>query len=139
MNAIMKEEIKDWVALLDEDEDDYLFWQHGFGSWATHLELHWFGSIEAFLRAAALARSNPAALVMDGVAPRGEETKWLGRMLLHPRCAQSCIIMLSEQMQDEQHQAFMSLGATDHLLKPVSIAELQATVLTVSRHIAARS
>lgn len=132
------EAVKDWVALLDEDEDDYLFWQHGFHSWATHLDLYWFSSVHAFLSAAALGKSNPVALVMDGVVPRGEETKWLSTMLLHPSCEKACLIMLSTQLEDQQHQVYMDLGATDHLIKPVSIHELKASVLRVSGHIADR-
>ena len=132
------EGVKDWVALLDEDEDDYLFWQHGFRSWATHLDLHWFTSVHAFLTAAALGKSNPVALLMDGVVPRNEEHKWLSTMLLHPSCERASMIMLSAEMEDQQHQIYMNLGATDHLIKPVSIEELKHSVLTVSKHIAAR-
>ncbi|MBD2756585.1 hypothetical protein [Spirosoma validum] len=130
------EGIKDWVALLDEDEDDYLFWQHGFRSWATHLELHWFSSVHAFLSAAALGKSNPVALVIDGVVPRGEESKWLSTMLLHPSCEKACLIMLSAQLEEPQHQTYLNLGATDHLIKPVTVEELKSTVLRVSGHIA---
>jgi len=130
------EAVRAWVALLDED--DYLFWQHGFHFWVTHLDLHWFTSISAFLSATALGRSNPVALVMDGVIPRGEETKWLSMLLLHPSCSQACMIMLSSELKEEEHQLWMNLGATDHLIKPISIDELKATVLAVSEHIAAR-
>lgn len=129
---------KDWVALLDEDEDDHLFWQHGFRSWAIHLELHCFRSVHAFLSAAALGKPNPVALLMDGVVPSGEEPKWLSTLLLHPSCEQACLIMLSEEFNDQPHQKYLQLGATDHLIKPVNLVELQASVLTVSRHIAAR-
>lgn len=132
------EAIKPWVALLDEDEDDYLFWQHGFDAWATHLELHCFGSVRAFLSAASLGKSNPVALVIDGVVPRGEEAKWLSTMLLHPSCERACLIMLSGEIQEELHTTYMQLGATDHLLKPVSLDELKALILTLSRHIDAR-
>ncbi len=133
------ETIKSWVALLDEDEDDYLFWQHGFRSWATHLELHCFKSVHSFLSATSLGQSKPVALIMDGVVPRGEETKWLSTMLLHPSCAQSCLIMLSEELEEAKHQAYMQLGATDHLIKPVSMHDLEASVLRVSGHIRARN
>ncbi len=132
------ESTKDWVALLDEDEDDFLFWQHGFGAWATHLDLHWFTSVHAFISAAALGKSNPVALVMDGVIPRGEEAQWLSTMLLHPSCVQACLIMLSADIDQEQHQAYMNLGAADHLVKPVSMDDLKASVLRVSGHIAAK-
>lgn len=128
---------KPWVALLDEDEDDYLFWQHGFHSWATHLELHWFSSVDAFIIAAGLGKSNPVALVIDGVVPRGEETKWLSTMLLHPSCQDACLIMLSEELEEAKHQRYMQLGAADHLIKPSTMNDLKISVLTVSGHIAA--
>ena len=130
---------KHWVALLDQDEDDYLFWQHGFSSWATHLELRWFSSVHTFLLASALGKANPVALLMDGVIPRGEEAKWLSTMRLHPSCQKACFIMLSAELRQEQHQTYLNLGATDHLIKPVSLDELKASVLRVSEHIAARA
>lgn len=129
---------KAWVALLDEDEDDYVFWQHGFDSWATHLELHWFPSAHAFLAASGLGKSNPAALLIDGVVPRGEEIKWLSTLLLHPSCEWTCLIMLSEEMEEESHQNYLRLGAADHFIKPVNLDELQASVLRVSGHVATR-
>ena len=132
------EVVKEWVALLDEDEEDYVFWQYGFQAWAIHLDLHWFSSLSAFLSATALGKSTPVALVMDGVIPRGEETNWLSTLLLHPSCRQSCMIMLSGELKEQEHQLWLNLGATDHLLKPTNLDELKTSVLTVSRHISAR-
>ena len=128
---------KAWVALLDEDEEDYWFWQHGFHSWATHLDLHWFSSVHTFLAASGLGQSNPVAVVMDGVVPRGEESKWLSTLLLHPSLQQACLIMLSAQLEDHHHEAYLRLGAKDHLIKPVNLEELKISVLKVSDHIAA--
>jgi DNA-binding response OmpR family regulator len=133
------EAIKPWVALLDEDEDEHLFWQHGFQRWATHLELQCFGSVPSFLSASSLGKTNPVALVMDGVVPRGEETKWLSTLLVHPSCEKACIIMLSSEASDELHQTYIQMGATDHLTKPVSLEQLQSMVTIVSGHIAARN
>ncbi|MFD2937310.1 response regulator [Spirosoma flavum] len=135
----MMEANKPWVALLDEDEDDYVFWQHGFQSWASHLELQWFTSVPAFLSATSLGKSRPVALVMDGVVPRGEETKWLSTILLHPSCEQACMIMLSSQVNDQEREAYMRLGATDHLIKPINLDQLQSVVSTVSDHVAAKA
>jgi len=131
--------IKPWVALLDADEDDYVFWQHGFGSWAQHLELYWFNSVSAFLSATSLGKDTPVALVMDGVIPDGEEMKWLSTLLLHPSCQQACLIMLSAEVDDQQREASVRLGAADHLQKPSNIHELQTMILQVSAHINARS
>ena len=130
-------ESKPWVALLDEDEDDYLFWQYGFNSWASHLDLRWFTSVHDFLSEAALGKSNPVALVLDGVVPRGEETKWLSTMLLHPSCQQACLIMLSAQLEELQHERYMRLGAADHLIKPISSDDLKTSISTVVGHIEA--
>jgi DNA-binding response OmpR family regulator len=131
MNAL-----KPWVALLDEDEDDFLFWQHGFRCWAQHLDLHWFGSVAEFLSATSLGKDKPVALVMDGVVPGGEEMKWLSTLLLHPSCQQACLIMLSAEVAHTQREASLRLGASDHLTKPTHLDELQVVVLTVSNHIA---
>lgn len=130
--------LKPWVALLDADEDDYLFWQHGFRSWAQHLDLHWFSSVSAFLSATSLGKDKPVALVIDGVIPSGEEMKWLSTLLLHPSCQQACLIMLSAEVADPQRKASLRLGASDHLPKPTHLDELQSVVLTVCNYIANR-
>lgn len=127
---------KSWVALLDEDEDDHVYWQYGFGTWATHLDLRWFTTVHDFVLAAALGNANPAALIMGSVVPRGEEVKWLNTMLLHPSCQQACLIMLSADMGEQKHWTYMDLGATDHLVKPVTTDELKASVFRISEHIA---
>ena len=127
--------LKPWVALLDEDEDDYIFWQHGFRNWAQHLDLYWFSSVTEFLSATSLGKDKPVALVIDGVMPNGEEMKWLSTLLLHPSCQQACLIMLSAEVAEPQRAAYLRLGAMDHLQKPMHLDELKAVVTTVSSHI----
>ncbi|MVM28438.1 response regulator [Spirosoma sp. HMF4905] len=131
--------MKPWVALLDEDEEDYVFWQHGFVSWATHLDVRWFGSPHSFLSAASLSQSKPSALLLDGVVPRQEDLHWLSTLLLHPSCEQACIIMLSEEFDALKHAAYLRLGATDHLLKPSNLEDMHVAILRVSDHIATRA
>ena len=129
---------KPWVVLLDEDEDDYLYLHFGFRSWADHLALSWFASVPAFLAAVTLETSMPVALLLDGVVPRGEETNWLGTLQRHPATQQAALIMLSAEFHPEQHQTYMTLGVTDHLLKPSNHHELEEVVRKVSGHVAAR-
>ena len=136
---MMMEADKPWVALLYDDEDDYLYWHHGFRSWADHLELRWFTSPHAFLVASGLGHSHPVALLLDGVVPRGDEMNWLSTLLIHPSCQQACVIVLSDGLLKEQHQAYLRLGAADHLVKPSTHQELQAVVMKVSAHVAART
>ena len=131
--------LKPWVALLDEDEDDYIYWQHGFRSWAQHLDLYWFSSVTEFLSATSLGKDKPVALVMDGVVPSGEEMKWLSMLLLHPSCQQACLIMLSEEVAELQRETYLRLGASDYLQKPARLTELQKVVSTVSGHIARKA
>ena len=133
------ETTKQWVALLDEDEDDFVYWQHGFNAWATHLEIRWFHSLNAFLSTATLGQSKPVALVLDGIMPRGEEMNWLSTLLLHPSSQQAAIIMLSEEIEQPKHQAYMNLGAADHLRKPHNQEALKEVVLAVSNHVAAKA
>ena len=129
--------LKQWVALLDEDEDedDYLFWQYGFNEWADHLDLRWFHSVNAFLSATHLGQSKPAVLVLDGVVPRGEEAKWISTLMHHASSKQARIIMLSEEMVPQHHQTYMNLGVADHLIKPSSKQMLKEVVMKVSSHV----
>ncbi|WP_157816158.1 response regulator [Spirosoma pollinicola] len=92
-----------------------------------------------FLSATSLGKDKPVALVIDGVMPNGEETKWLSTLLLHPSCQQACLIMLSAEVAETQRAAYLQLGAMDHLQKPMHLAELQKVVSTVSGHIARKA
>ena len=46
--------------------------------------------------------------------------------------------MLAGQEEEQQREAYLRLGATDHLIKPANLEQLKASVLTVSGHVAAR-
>ena len=123
---------KTWVALLDSDEDDFLFWQHGFSLWADHIALKWFESPEDFLAVIKAPALKPAALIMDGVVPRGQEPTMLSAFLKHPDVKDVRIFMLSQQFIEQEHQTFLAMGATDHLIKPNNHEELKTVVLRVS-------
>lgn len=120
-----------WIALLDEDEDDFLFWQHGFQSWAGDVELRWFKSAESFLLETTIG-PKPIAVVLDGVVPSGEEEAWLSKFLVNDCCQNTAIFMLTEQFNEDDQQIYLALGATDYLIKPTNRAELQRLVIKVS-------
>ena len=120
-----------WVALLDEDEDDFLFWQHGFQRWAGEVELMWFKTAESFLVATA-SGPKPIAVVLDGVVPPGEEEAWLSKFLINDCCQNTPIFMLTEQFKEDDQQLYLELGATDYLIKPTNRGELQRIVIKVS-------
>ena len=117
-----------WVALLDEDEDDFLFWQHGFRTWAAEGELKWFVSAERFLDEAIKAATKPSAIVLDGVVPKGEEAAWLKTFLTHVCCKNIPVFMLVGQAKEEDRQCYLDQGATDYLIKPTSSEELQEII-----------
>ena len=122
---------KAWIALLDEDEDDFLFWQHGFRSWAGAVELKWFKSAESFLSETATG-PKPIAVVLDGVVPSGEEEAWLSTFLANDCCQNTPIYMLTGQFNEDDQQTYLALGATGYLIKPTSREELQRIVVKVS-------
>ncbi|GAB3770041.1 response regulator [Spirosoma horti] len=117
-----------WVALLDEDEDDFVFWQHGFRTWATEGELKWYSSAERFLNEAITAPTKPSAIVLDGVVPKGEEVAWLKTLLSHVCCENTPVFMLVGQLKEEDRQRYLDQGATDYLIKPTSSEELEKIV-----------
>ncbi|WP_052731206.1 response regulator [Spirosoma radiotolerans] len=117
-----------WVALLDEDEDDFVFWQHGFRTWATEGELKWYSSAERFLSEATASPTKPSAIVLDGVVPKGEEAAWLKTFLSHICCANTPVFMLVGQSNEEDRQRYLDQGATDYLIKPTSSEELEKIV-----------
>ncbi|GAB4039033.1 response regulator [Spirosoma jeollabukense] len=117
-----------WIALLDEDEDDFLFWRHGFQRWAGEVDLKWFRSAEAFLLATATG-PKPMAVVLDGVVPTGEEEAWLSKFLVNDCCLNTPVFMLAEQFNEADQQAYQALGATGYLCKPINRDELQRIVI----------
>lgn len=117
-----------WVALLDEDEDDFVFWQHGFRNWATEGELKWFISAERFLNEAIDASTKPSAIVLDGVVPKEQEATWLKTFLTHVCCENIPVFILVGQAKEDDRQRYLDQGATDYLIKPTSSAELQKII-----------
>ncbi|QDK77786.1 response regulator [Spirosoma sp. KCTC 42546] len=120
-----------WIALLDDDEDDFMFWQYGFDNWAKTISLKWFVSAESFLGEAAKAANRPTAIVLDGVVPTDDQEAWLTTFLGHVCCQNIPVFMLSGQFNQEQQQRFLALGASGYLVKPTSFQELQDIILKV--------
>jgi DNA-binding response OmpR family regulator len=123
---------KNWVALLDGDEDDFVFWQYGFQTWAADVELKWFVAAELFLSEACKAECKPMAIILDGIVPKGEEKTWLSTFLGHVCCHDTPVFMLAGQFKEEDQQSYLALGATGYLIKPTSSEELQKIILKVT-------
>jgi DNA-binding response OmpR family regulator len=123
-----------WVALLTEDEEDYIYWQHGFNIWASQLHLEWFATGDAFLVYPKLIQLQPAVLLLDGLLPRSEELAWLKRILSHEYCQGMSVIMLAGQFSDEERQMYLDTGAAECMLKPTSYEELEQAVARVGSY-----
>ncbi len=123
-----------WIALLTEDEDDYAYWQYGFGCWATHLRMEWFATGEAFFARPGLMNIGPAVVLLDGLIPMNEESHWLAKILKHECCQGLSVIMLADQFPDDQQQMYMDMGAVDCMVKPINQQDLQKAILAVSRY-----
>lgn len=120
-----------WIALLDDDEDDFTFWQYGVERWAQPVVLKWFVSAESFLDEATKASSKPTAIVLDGIVPDDDQETWLTTFLSHVCCQDIPIFILAGQFSQEHRQRFLKLGATGYFLKPSSTQELQDIILQV--------
>ncbi|QMW02706.1 response regulator [Spirosoma foliorum] len=120
-----------WIALLDDDEDDFTFWQYGVETWAKPVVLKWFLSAESFLAEASRASSKPTAIVLDGIVPDDDQESWLTTFLGHMCCQNIPIFILAGQFSQAHQERFLALGATGYLLKPSSTDELQAVILQV--------
>ena len=120
-----------WVALLDDDEDDFTFWQYGFETWAKPVALKWFLSAESFLSEAEKATIKPIAIVLDGIVPPDDQEAWLTTFLGRICCQNIPVFILAGQFNQEEQQRFLALGATGYILKPSSREELQDVILQV--------
>ncbi|MBD2755084.1 hypothetical protein [Spirosoma validum] len=117
-----------WVAMLTEDEDDYLFWQYGFKAWAAHFRLEWFATGNAFFERQALQQNRPGALLLNGLIPLSEEPNWLAKILKHVCCQGLNVIILADLFPDDQRQMYMSLGAVECMILPTTQRELEQAV-----------
>ncbi|MFD2933877.1 PleD family two-component system response regulator [Spirosoma flavum] len=124
-----------WVALLTEDEDDYAYWQYGFGCWAAHLRVEWFATGDAFFARPGLIEGKPSVLLLDGLIPMNEEPAWLNKILEHECCQVLPIIMLAGEFMDGQQQGYLNLGAAECMIKPTNQHDLQRAILSVSRYV----
>ena len=125
---------RQWVALLTEDEDDFAYWQFGFLKWASHIQIEWFATGDAFFDRPDLTTSPPAVLLLDGLIPTNDEPHWLHRILEHDCCRELAIIMLSDNFTDDEQRQFKAIGATAFIIKPANQLELEKAVLSVSKH-----
>lgn len=127
---------KQWIAFLDEDEEDFLFWQFGFRQWANTIELKWFPSAEAFLTDAPLIKTKPNAMILDGIVPYGSEKAWLTTFLGHACCQHIPIYLLSAQYNPSEQEEYLELGAAEYLIKPSTAEDLHQTVQKVMGYLA---
>jgi len=126
-----------WVALLTEDEDDFAYWQFGFATWASHIQIEWFATGDAFFRHPDLTTSPPAVVVLDGLIPSNDEPRWLSRIVEHDCCKELTVIMLADHFVDDEKRKFKALGARDFIIKPASQLELKEAILSVSQYVMA--
>ncbi|WP_080054188.1 response regulator [Spirosoma aerolatum] len=120
-----------WIAFLDADEEDFIFWQFGFKKWGNATELHWFLSAETFLANVTEIKSKPKAMILDGIVPYGSEKAWLTTFLEHVCCQDIPIYLLSAQYNSKDKKDYLDLGAAEYLIKPNTAEELQHTVRQV--------
>lgn len=120
-----------WIALLDDDEDDFTFWHYGVQTWAQPVVLNWFKSAEFFLAEAAQKESKPMAIILDGIVPEDDQERWLTTFLGHVCCQNIPIFILTGQFNQSEKERFLELGATDYLLKPSTTQELHNLIQQV--------
>jgi hypothetical protein len=119
-----------WVALLDEDEDDLIFWKYGFDSWADHLQLQCFTSVNEFWRNWSKSAQKPTLIIIAELSPSGDEKDRLLAFLNHECCQQSKVFLVTDLIQEDEYESYRELGAADCFHCPTNTNELQ-------RHIAA--
>ncbi|GAB3883215.1 response regulator [Spirosoma agri] len=126
-----------WVALLDEDQDDFVIFQQGMNNWAPELELRWYTSFAHFEQMLQTNADLPASIVLNGISPSGSEIDWIRQFKLTPRLAEIPVIILAEEYWEQQKQQFKTVSIYDYRTKPVNQAELKQFVELIkdsSRH-----
>ncbi|QHW00212.1 response regulator [Spirosoma endbachense] len=121
-----------WVALLDEDQDDFMILQQGINTWAPNLELYWFKSFTQFEQQLQTDRNLPSSIVLNGISPTGSEIDWIKRFKLDSRLAEIPIIILTEEYWETQNQLYRSVGVFDYQTKPVSQNDLKHFIGRIS-------
>lgn len=123
----MKVNVK-WVALLDEDQDDFLIVEQGFKIWATELELRWFKNFTQFEFTLLTEHTPPALIILNGIAPAGTEFEWVKQFRANPSPTRTPIIILVEDYWEEQKQLYKQLDICDYVVKPAGQGELHKLI-----------
>jgi hypothetical protein len=125
-----------WVALLDEDEDDLIFWQYGFDSWADQLQLQCFASLSEFWDEWNRSAQKPTLIIIAELSPLGDAKDRLSNLLNHECCRQAKVFLFTDLIQEEEYDSYRKLGAVDCFRCPTNTNELRRHIAAFNRYAA---
>ncbi|WP_338867939.1 hypothetical protein WBJ53_16185 [Spirosoma sp. SC4-14] len=117
-----------WVALLDEDQDDFLILAQGINTWATGIDLVWFKNFLQFESALQTQETPPSLIILNGIAPSGTEFEWVKQFKTSSSFIEIPIIIMVEDYWEAQKQRYKTLNISDYVTKPVGQTELKTLV-----------
>jgi DNA-binding response OmpR family regulator len=120
-----------WIAFLNEDEDDVIFWQYGFNNWAQGLNLHWFKNTNEFWAGNTLLAQKPAFILQAELFPLEQDRDQLKIFLQQASSQQVPVFLVASTIQEEEREQYREWGVTDCLLYPCSVDELRKCILSL--------
>ncbi|GAB3756854.1 response regulator [Spirosoma pomorum] len=120
-----------WIAFLNEDEDDVIFWQYGFKNWAKDLNLHWFKSANEFWDKSALLSQKPAFILQAELFPLEQDRDRLKSFVQQANSQRVPVFLVTSSIQEGERDQYIEWGITDCLLYPCTVDELRKCILSL--------
>ncbi len=125
----MEETATNRVVLIDADEDDYLFLEHGLTQWTNHTTLHRFPSGEVFVDSVLWQQHTFQVILLELMLPGQDGLDWLRLFRVHECCRQVPVVLYSAL--DMERESYLQLGAAEVIAKPHHLASLKQVVETI--------
>lgn len=120
-----------WVALLDEDPDDFVIIQQGIKNWGPEITLRNFKTFSQFDQTLLAEHPLPALIILNGLSPANMEIDWIKTFRHNDRYAKIPIVILAEDYWEEQKQLYSTVDVQDYQIKPVNQEELKKFIMTI--------
>lgn len=124
---------REWVILVDEEADDRFLAQQAFKSLGSGYVLQALSTEEDLLLLLNESLHSPSLLMLGVNLPSLGGLKLLGRLRAEATYNSLPIVLLSSWDSPQVRQQARLLGATDYLLKPTSLEEMNRVVARIGQ------
>ncbi|RRB06281.1 response regulator [Larkinella rosea] len=116
--------MKSGIVIIDDDDEDVLFFRLIFQELRPDTELFWYPSAPTFLEAYT-AGTKFRLILLNYHLPNQTGTDWLPTFLSHPCCQGIPVVIIAGIESKKHQQEAIEAGAAGFLVKPNSQEDLK--------------